>query len=753
MPRRQFTDVIGASGIFGRARSPIAHDAETPIFQSEINPDPFSPSASRRDDQSLPRLAGSPPSEEVDPYRLSSASGSERDASHERDHEDDADVMRRERTHGRPGAGWWVHQSVLPSAAASRASGRSYRGRRRRPRDLDDVYASDEDASDSGTGSSKPSDPPSPRTEGTLSRSIAPPRRRRSASITDTQSETDSDYSSSGSSFASTSTASALSRSSPDSRTLDPQRSRSRREESMRDPEEEEGEVMQDVPQRLEVFQDPFGHWRARGKGERYRDSPFLALWSASLMGILVGLCFVWGSTTASPIPPGADPEDALPSPGNAGEYRTPFTTLLHTIPLLAGLLLVAVAAPFALLFLLRKTVRPVLIGTAVAVPFLLICTSWWAFIASFEIVPSRTGTDAEPNWWGTTGLRWCAGIPLVLAGLSTMMVWRRRRRLQTSVAVVEIATSFLIEHPILLLITPALLVVFSLISIPFLALVLRLLLVGYYRHPREHTYIWHVRPYAGWLIALVTLLWLWTWVIVRGIGRVVLAAVLGEWYFHRPELKDQQLVEVTVAAVQRATGSNLGSICLSSLIVAVARMVGKTALTARRITHPRANVLPGPLMFLKALTPLFTLLAGVLDFLNGYALVYVGVTGEAFWPSAKRAVRLAGKRHQAHLMDYTLVKLLLTLCSTTVAIGTATAGYLYATHTLSAPAHAPLAGFLCGGVVFLAVRAGMAVLADTSDALFICYAIDREVGGRHNEKIGRAFSGEVDVRLNESVV
>lgn len=53
---------------------------------------------------------------------------------------------------------------------------------------------------------------------------------------------------------------------------------------------------------------------------------------------------------------------------------------------------------------------------------------------------------------------------------------------------------------------------------------------------------------------------------------------------FSRPELKDQQLVEVTVAAVQRATGSNLGSICLSSLIVAVARMVGKTALTARRV-------------------------------------------------------------------------------------------------------------------------------------------------------------------------
>lgn len=49
--------------------------------------------------------------------------------------------------------------------------------------------------------------------------------------------------------------------------------------------------------------------------------------------------------------------------------------------------------------------------------------------------------------------------------------------------------------------------------------------------------------------------------------------------------------------------------------------------------------------MFLTALTPLFTAIASILDQLNGYASVYVGITGEPFWPSAKRAVRLAGKR------------------------------------------------------------------------------------------------------------
>jgi hypothetical protein len=43
----------------------------------------------------------------------------------------------------------------------------------------------------------------------------------------------------------------------------------------------------------------------------------------------------------------------------------------------------------------------------------------------------------------------------------------------------------------------------------------------------------------------------------------------------------------------------------------------------------------------------------------------------------------------------------------------TATAGYLYMTHSLGNPAYAPIAALLCGGVPFLAIRAGAAVLED----------------------------------------
>lgn len=142
-------------------------------------------------------------------------------------------------------------------------------------------------------------------------------------------------------------------------------------------------------------------------------------------------------------------------------------------------------------------------------------------------------------------------------------------------------------------------------------------------------------------------------------------------------------------------------------------RTVGRAASTLKQYTSPKNTRLPSFLSFLHHLAPVFTIIAGVLDQLNGYALVYVGITGDAFWPSARRAVGLAGRRRVGKLLDYTLIKLLLTLSSTAMGLFTATAGYLYMAHSMGNPGYAPLAGMLCGGVPFLAVRAGAGVLTD----------------------------------------
>jgi len=504
-----------------------------------------------------------------------------------------------------------------------------------------------------------------------------------------------------------------------------------------------------EIPRRLEVYHGRMGVWGEVRTSEKplakYKDAGFLALWLTSVLGVLLGLCFVWGSTDPAPRPPSAPPSTP---------YRTPFSTLLHTIPLLAVLTGIAMILPMGFLFLLKKAVRPVLMATAIAIPFSLFLCSWWGFVASFESNPLSDADSTASGWWSTTALRLFSLVPLVLAGLFGRMVWLRRERLERTVGVVELSAGFLLGHPPLLILHPILLGALALLSLPYLTLLLRLLLIGYYRHPRENTYVWHVRPYADWLAFLVIVLWLWTWAVVRGVGRVVVAAVVGDWYFHREEPDRRPVLDTTVSALHRATGPSLGSICISGLIVAVLRIAGQIAARARRIVHPRANVLPSALSFLSALTPLFTAVASVLDQLNGYALVYVGITGDPFWSSAKRSVRLAGRRRggTGRLLDYTLIKLLLTLCSATLALLTAMAGYLFAVHALGAPSHAPLTALLCGFVPFLAFRAGAGVLGDASDSLFICYAIDREGGGKHCDLAAKAFSGDAK-SPDESVV
>jgi hypothetical protein len=47
---------------------------------------------------------------------------------------------------------------------------------------------------------------------------------------------------------------------------------------------------------------------------------------------------------------------------------------------------------------------------------------------------------ESEDRWWGTTGLRICAVLLWVLAAWFGRLVWLRRKRLERTVAVVEVS-------------------------------------------------------------------------------------------------------------------------------------------------------------------------------------------------------------------------------------------------------------------------------------------------------------------------
>lgn len=138
------------------------------------------------------------------------------------------------------------------------------------------------------------------------------------------------------------------------------------------------------VARPLDVFllPDP----RPHGRGRRvHKDYHWTAGWLASVTACLLGSFIILFTTSA--------PKGTPRVPVN------PYTTLLHTIPLLTILTFTSAAISYVHIMLLRIFVKPVLFATAVFIPATLTISAIWAFIGSFMW---EEGT--EPTWGETVG-------------------------------------------------------------------------------------------------------------------------------------------------------------------------------------------------------------------------------------------------------------------------------------------------------------------------------------------------------------
>jgi uncharacterized membrane protein len=86
--------------------------------------------------------------------------------------------------------------------------------------------------------------------------------------------------------------------------------------------------------------------------------------------------------------------------------------------------------------------------------------------------------------------------------------------------------------NPYLLALSPLILLLTTILSVPFLTLAFRLLLVGYFTDKSTSVWEWHVKNWAGWSIAGTVIAWLWTWGVSRGVLRVTCSGMVGAWYF-----------------------------------------------------------------------------------------------------------------------------------------------------------------------------------------------------------------------------
>jgi len=104
-------------------------------------------------------------------------------------------------------------------------------------------------------------------------------------------------------------------------------------------------------------------------------------------------------------------------------------------------------------------------------------------------------------------------------------------QKIHSTSSVLTLTTQLLSTHPLLLLLSPSVLLVALLLSIPFLMLTFRLLLVGCFERLALGLE-WHLRGWANWAIALTISMLFWTWAVARGVIHVTTSGIITAWYF-----------------------------------------------------------------------------------------------------------------------------------------------------------------------------------------------------------------------------
>ncbi|GBB92990.1 hypothetical protein RclHR1_20970002 [Rhizophagus clarus] len=373
-------------------------------------------------------------------------------------------------------------------------------------------------------------------------------------------------------------------------------------------------------------------------------------------------------------------------------------------------------------ILLLRSFVKVIIWGTLTTVPFICIAIFIWIRIEAFSGALRDSGKPDPQD----DALAVLSFIPLIISIVYSVILFSRRKKIEKTISLIQLACDIFKDNPQMLWVSLKILMVYVSFTIIWLYLFSHIFLVVY-KVQTEY----RLEPNTYLLVIYFIFMYLWTSAVLSNIQRVTISGVVSNWYFYRHELDRNDSKKVTDLALSRAITVSFGTACLDGLILLFIQLV-------QHITGFLKNIFKN-YPFLNCLTSFLTCIDGIIDNLNNYILVYVGISGKNFCISAYTTTKLFRSNLVSGLVNDFIAKSILYIGSVIIALLCGFATFIYATHSLES-SYGYVVGIIAAIIPYYISQYYTYIMMSTVDATFICYTIDLDSNTNYCNKAHEAF-------------
>lgn len=409
---------------------------------------------------------------------------------------------------------------------------------------------------------------------------------------------------------------------------------------------------------------------------QSYRDPAWLAIYLFNvLFTVLLSLYLLLFDSTRKP---------------SSTHLIAPSMAILRSIPLLSLLVfasLLITTSALAYTLLIKNGARQAAFVFVLAPPVIFLLGSGWAFEASFALEFAASGDIQVNASWAQTTLRTTSMCLLICSAFAFRRSWQtlfssgsssRRARLERTIRVLQVSAEVVIQHPQLIFLAVALVGAYIISSVPAILIIAQLLYHGTIKQTSNselkdgYTYL---IP-STWSIILslhTALVYFWSLGLLRAVYQHTIAGTVGSWWYNdklrksstkerdrndndiklaveaqKPKITMLQAQQNVLDAFHRAVGPSIGTLCASSLILAMLSLFTllisfsyNLVNRSRRWTGPNLAATAIRIFVNFVILPLIAILSGLIRNLNAFTLVHSAITGDTFWDASGEAADL----------------------------------------------------------------------------------------------------------------